>query len=223
MRLTVVIPALDEASVIADAIEHARAHADDVIVADGGSQDDTAARAARAGARVVTSAPGRGIQLNRGAQEAAAGALLFLHADTTLPDEAGKRVRTALEAGAVGGGFAVRFDQRQRLLPLGARIVNLRTRITGCPLGDQAQFVRSDVFEQMGGFRDWPILEDLDFARRLKRVGRTVLIDTPVITAARRFLNQGVVRTIVTNWLIWALYFLGISPTRLAWLYRHIR
>lgn len=223
MRLTVVIPALDEAPIIVRAVEQALAHADDVVVADGGSRDDTVTLAASVGARVVTSAPGRGIQLNRGARDARFDALLFLHADTTLPAEAGARVREALRGGAVGGGFAVRFDERRRLLPLGARIVNLRSRLTGCPLGDQAQFVRRDVFERLDGFRDWPILEDLDFARRLKRVGRTVLIDAPVTTAARRFLTQGVVRTIATNWLIWALYFVGISPTRLAWLYRHIR
>lgn len=223
MRLTVVIPALNEAPVIVYAIEQASIHADDIVVVDGGSEDDTVSLARGAGARVVTSPPGRGIQLNRGAQATQSDALLFLHADTVLPAGAGESIRNALRGGAVGGGFTVRFDQRRSLLPLGARIVNLRTRLTGCALGDQAQFVHRDVFERLGGFRDWPILEDLDFARRLKRAGRTALIKAPVTTAARRFLNQGIARTIATNWLIWALYFVGISPTRLARLYRQIR
>ena len=196
---------------------------DEVVVADGGSHDDTRARAREAGARVVTSAPGRGVQLNQGARAASGEILLFLHADTVLPTGAGARIREVIREGAIGGGFRVRFDAEKRLLPLGARVVNLRTRITGCPLGDQAQFIRREVFETLGGFPDWPILEDLDLARRLKRTGPTTLIDAPVTTAARRFLEQGVVRTITTNWLIWALYFVGVSPERLARLYRHIR
>jgi hypothetical protein len=108
-------------------------------------------------------------------------------------------------------------------LRLGARLINWRTRLTGLPLGDQAQFVRRDVFLAMQGFRDWPILEDLDFALRLKRQGRTVLIGQPVTTAARRFVEQGIVRTVATNWLIWFLFLAGVSPHRLARLYRQIR
>ena len=223
ISLAIVIPALDEAPVIAQAVRRAREHADEVVVVDGGSRDDTARVAREAGAKLVTSAPGRGLQLNRGAAATRAEALLFLHADTLLPPSAGELVRRALAEGAVGGGFAVRFDHPRRLFPLGGRIVNLRTRLTGCPLGDQAQFVRRNVFERLGGFPAWQILEDLDFARRLKRAGRTVLIGAPVVTAARRFLNQGVVRTIATNWLIWLLFFAGVSPARLARLYRHIR
>ncbi len=223
MRLAIVIPTLDEAPLIATVIERARRHADEIIVADGGSHDDSRAIAERHGARVVVSAPGRGTQLNAGARATQADALLFLHADTRLPDGAGDQVRTMLAEGAVGGGFHVRFDDRRRLLPLGARVINLRTRLTRCPLGDQAQFVTREAFETLGGFRDWPILEDLDFARRLKRHGRLALIKAPVETAARRFLRQGVLRTIVTNWLIWALYFIGVDPSSLARLDRHIR
>lgn len=222
-RLAIVIPTIDEVDRIDRAVGIAHREADQVIVVDGGSIDSTRERAGRAGATVVVSPPGRGIQLNRGAQETTADIILFLHADTQLPEGAGDRVRQAIEAGAVGGGFRVRFDSRRKLMPLGGRIVNLRTRLTGCPLGDQAQFVSRAAFEALGGFRDWPILEDLDFARRLRRLGPTKLIDPPVITAARRYLEQGVVRTIATNWLIWGLYFAGVSPERLARLYRNVR
>ncbi len=223
MRLAIVIPTLDEAPLLGAVIAHALEHADEVIVADGGSSDESRAIAKRSGARVVISEPGRGVQLNAGAQAADAEALLFLHADTRLPKGAGTHVRKLLAEGTVGGGFSVRFDDRRRLFPLGARVVNLRTRLTRCPLGDQAQFATRAAFDALGGFRDWPILEDLDFARRLKRHGRVALVKAPVQTAVRRFLRQGVVRTIAANWLIWALYFIGVDPTRLARLYRHIR
>ena len=224
LRLAIVIPTLDEGASLPATLERALAMADQVVVADGGSRDDTREIAARMGARVTISTAGRGIQLNAGARATDADIVLFLHADTRLPDDAHRFVRRAIAEGQViGGGFRVQFDSRRRWLPLGARIMNLRTRLTGCPLGDQAQFVRRDAFDALGGFPDWPILEDLDFARRLKRHGRTVLIDAPVTTAARRFLNQGVTRTIATNWLIWSLYFVGVSPHRLARLYRAIR
>ncbi|MDH3746213.1 MAG: glycosyl transferase, partial [Acidobacteriota bacterium] len=130
---------------------------------------------------------------------------------------------TAIQSGAVGGGFLVVFDTDRWIRRLGARLVNLRTRWTRCPLGDQAQFVTRDAFEALGGFRSWPILEDLDFIRRLKRHGRTALIEKPVTTSARRFEKRGTLRTIATNWLIWLLYFLHVSPHRLACLYRNVR
>jgi hypothetical protein len=109
------------------------------------------------------------------------------------------------------------------VLRLGERLINARTHLTGLPLGDQAQFVTREAFRGLGGYRDWPILEDLDFALRLRRRGRTVLIPSPVTTAARRFVEQGIARTISTNWLIWLLFFCGVSPHRLARLYKHIR
>ncbi len=117
----------------------------------------------------------------------------------------------------------MRFDSNRPIRRLGARLINLRTRWTRCPLGDQAQFVTRQAFEETGGFRDWPILEDLDFIRRLKRHGEIALIESPVTTSARRFEKRGTVRTVATNWLIWLLYFARVSPHRLARLYRNVR
>lgn len=222
MRLAIVIPTLDEERHLRATLPHALALADEVWIADGGSADRTVALAEELGAGVVSSPPGRGPQLNRGAAQAASEALLFLHADTRLPGSAGELVRRALSAGAVGGGFTLRFDSSRPLMRLSARGINLRTRITGCPLGDQAQFVTREAFVALGGYREWPILEDLDFFRRLKRQGRTVLIPDPVITSARRYRSRGIARTLVTNWLIFALYFAGVPPHRLARLYRRI-
>lgn len=217
------MPTLNEEATLCRILPAALAVADEVVVSDGGSTDGTVARAEELGARVVTGPPGRGGQLNRGAKATAADLLLFLHADTMLPEGAARAVREAVANGASGGGFFLRFDVDRPLMRLGGRLINLRTRLTRLPLGDQAQFATREAFERLGGFADWPILEDLDFALKLRRTKRLTLIEAPVTTGARRFLEQGTARTVATNWLIWILFFLGVSPHRLARLYRHIR
>lgn len=204
---------------LADAI----GHGDELVVSDGGSADRTVAIARELGARVVTGPPGRGGQLNRGAAAAAGDLLLFLHADTRLPEDAAAAVRAAVAAGAEGGGFRLAFDDPRPLRRLGAWLINLRTGLTRVPLGDQAQFVTREAFDRLGGYAEWPILEDLDFMRRLKRSGRVAVLAPKVTTAARRFDAAGTAPTIARNWLIWLLYVLGVSPHRLARLYRPVR
>lgn len=221
--VTLILPTLDEASTLERHLPSAAAQADEVVVSDGGSGDATVEVARRLGAKVVAGPPGRGGQLNRGAAAARGDILLFLHADTHLPPGSVDRVRRAVAAGAVGGGFHARFDDPGFWMGLGSRLVHLRTRLTRVPLGDQAHFCTKTAFDALGGYRDWPILEDLDFARRLKSHGKTAILAPPVVTAARRYLTQGIARTIVLNWLIWLLFFTGISPRRLARLYRKIR
>lgn len=194
--------------------------ADEIVVTDGGSQDGTVAVARELGAPVVSGPPGRGPQLNRGARETTADILLFLHADTLLPAGAVDAVRVAVDAGRVGGGFLVRFDDPRPIYRFGTRMVNLRTRLIRSPLGDQAQFVTREAFEQLAGFRDWPILEDLDFIRRLKRLGELEILPYQVVTSSRRYVEGGPVKTVVLNWLIWVLYFSGVPPQRLSRLYK---
>lgn len=223
MRLAIVVPTLDEEDTLRRNLPAALAVADEVVVSDGGSRDGTVEVAHRLGANVVSGPPGRGGQLNRGAAASAADVLLFLHADTTLPACGAEAVRRAVAAGANGGAFLLRFDVDRRTQRFGAWLINRRTRALRLPLGDQAQFATRQVFERLGGFRDWPILEDLDFALRLRRLGGMVLIDQPVTTGARRFIEQGTPRTVATNWLIWLLFFAGVSPHRLVRLYRQIR
>ena len=222
MRVAAVLPTLNEEASLPRTLEHARLESDLVVVADGGSSDSTVAIAYGAGAMVGVSPPGRGCQLNAGARAAiavGASVLLFVHADTMLPAGARGAIERAVESGAVGGGFAVRFDDKRRIFALGSRIVNLRTRLLRAPLGDQAQFATSEAFLALGGFREWPILEDLDFVRRLRRRGRVAVLRLPATTAVRRFVEGGIARTIAINWSIWALYFLGVDPARLARLY----
>ena len=141
---------------------------------------------------------------------------------STTPSSPGAAARSS-SAGARGGAFLLRFDDDRPQLRLGAWLINQRTRWTRLPLGDQAHFVTRETFARLGGFKEWPILEDLDFAWRLRRTGGMVILDEPVTTAARRFVERGVVKTVATNWLIWALFCLGVSPYRLARLYKQIR
>src|ERR1700687_2943908 len=215
----------------------------ELVVSDGGSRDRTVAVARALGARVVEGPAGRGGQLNRGAAATTAEILLFLHADTTLPAGALQAIRAAIggdDAGDVGaattaptaataghavsgGAFLVRFDEGGPLLRLGAWLINQRTRATRLPLGDQAHFVTRAAFAELGGYRDWPILEDLDFAWRLRRHGRTVILRQRVTTGARRFVELGVARTVATHWLIWLLFVAGVSPRRLARFYGPVR
>ncbi len=224
IAVAVVIPTLDEEEALRANLPTAMTAADEVVVSDGGSRDNTVAVARQMGARTVTGIAGRGPQLNRGA-DAAPGvdAFLFLHADTRLPEGALASVRRALLEGNVGGGFRVRFDSDRAIFRLGERLVDLRTRLTRAPLGDQAQFATRRSFEELEGFRNWPILEDIDFIRRLRRCGRIVVLPERVSTSARRYLQCGITRTIMTNWMIWILFSVGVSPQRLARLYRHVR
>jgi hypothetical protein len=157
------------------------------------------------------------------ANPAGADVLLFLHADTTLPPGGAEAVREAVAHGAPGGAFLLRFGTDHPMQRLGSWLVSQRTRWLRVPLGDQAQWATRETFERLGGFPDWPLLEDLDFMRRLRRLPGFTVIEQPVTTGARRFVELGAVRTVAINWLIWLLFFCGVSPHRLARLYRRVR
>lgn len=222
-RLSVVVPALDEEQLLRERLGELLALGDELVVSDGGSRDDTVALARAAGALIAEGPAGRGGQLMRGAATATGDILLFLHADVRLPAGSGEAIRAAVGAGAVSGAFALRFEPATPLLRLGTRLVNWRTRRFLVPLGDQAQFVRRDLFERIGGFRDWPILEDLDLTLRLRRIPGMVILAGPAIVSSRRFLLRGTLRTVAVDWLIWSLFLCGVSPHRLARLYRQVR
>lgn len=221
--VAVLIPTLDEEENLRRYLPALVAGADEVVVSDGGSRDRSREVARSLGARVVAGPAGRGGQLNRAAAAATADVLLFLHADTALPPEGLEAVRRAAAAGARAGAFLVRFGARGWVYRLGEAVVNLRTRLAKTPLGDQAQFATRETFEALDGFREWPILEDLDFVRRLRRSGPVTILPHRVTTSARRFEAGGPLRTVLRNWLIWSLFLLGVSPHRLAGLYREIR
>jgi uncharacterized protein len=219
-RLSVIIPTVDEEDALRATLPAALALGDEVIVSDGGSRDATVDVARQAGAVVVEGAAGRGGQLNRGAAAATGDVLLFLHADTLPAPATRQQIDDAVAAGCGAGGSLLRFDVAGPLLRFGAGWINRRTALLRLPLGDQAQFTTRQAFDEVGGFRDWPILEDLDLMRRLKRRHRVAVLPGLVTTSSRRFRRGGPARTVARNWTIWLLYACGVSPQRLARLYR---
>lgn len=190
---------------------------------DGGSDDGTARVAARfPPVRLLTGPRGRARQMNAGAREARGDVLLFLHADTRLPDGALAAIPTALDdPRAVGGRFDVQFDSPRPLLRTIACFMNLRSRVSGIATGDQALFVRRSVFEATGGYPDMPLMEDIELCRRLKRRGRLAALRLRVTTSARKWEREGAVRTMALMWALRFLYMVGVSPARLhRWYYR---
>ena len=216
-QVSIVIPALNEAPLIAGVVAHARALGpEEVIVVDGGSCDGTAEAARRSGARVLTTPAGRSTQQNAGAREARGDALLFLHADTRLPESALVRVGRVLADSRVAlGAFRLGFDRDDpgmRFLVFGA---DLRARIFGLPYGDQALFLRRETFDRLGGFREIPTLEDLCLVRRAKQLGRVVVAPERVRTSPRRYDRDGLLRNMLLNWRDASLFALGVGPERL--------
>ena len=220
--VSVIIPTRNEEPWIAGTLAAAfRAGASEVIVADSGSTDRTTALAAEGGARVLPCTGPRARQLNDAVKIASNEALIFLHADTQLPAGAALAVVEALAGGkVVFGGFRIAFLEPDRRLRTVAAMINFRTRMTRCPWGDQAQFIRREIFLQMGGFREISLMEDYDLALRMKRQGRTVILPQLVSTSGRRFLNKGVLRTAAINWSIIIRFRLGADPKKLAEWYR---
>ena len=219
--VAVVIPALNEEGTVVRAIESAFvAGASTVIVSDGGSTDATEERSQRAGAFVLSCDDIRGRQMNCAARETEAEILIFLHADSVLPVNAVANVRKTIEGGAIFGGFQIEFIESDPRLRLAAAMINLRTRLTRCPWGDQAQFIERKRFLEVGGFREDPIMEDYEMALRMKKLGRTVILPSRVRTSGRRFLQKGLWRTALINWRIILSYRLGTDPAALAELYR---
>jgi rSAM/selenodomain-associated transferase 2 len=218
--VSVIIPTLNEEEWIASSVESAfAAGANEVIVADGGSDDRTTRHATAAGARVLLSDRMRAKQSNAGARAASHGTLIFLHADTRLPSGAANAVEQALEH-ADFGGFRISFIEPPRRLTLAAAMINLRTRITRCPWGDQAQFIRRDTFLETGGFKEMPLMEDYELAIRMKRRGLTTILPMTVATSGRRFLRKGLLRTAAQNWRTVIRYQAGADINDLARSYR---
>ena len=214
MPVSVIIAALDDEATVGAAIDSAfAAGAAEVIVSDGGSSDRTWQIAKERGANVIQSQPWRSKQFNYAANVAKHAAFLFLHADTTLPAGACAAVDRALKD-ADFGGFRISFIEDAFKLRVAAFLINLRTRITKSPWGDQAQFIRRSAF---GGFREIPLMEDYELASRMKR---RVLLPMYVKTSGRRFLTKGLIRTAIVNWSIILRWRMGADAESLAKIYR---
>lgn len=217
-RLSVVVPALNEARGIADALRALaplRSRGHELIVVDGGSHDGTREIAAALADATIVAPRGRARQMNAGARAARGDALVFLHADTRLPPGGAEVILESLKTHA-WGRFDVQIEGRHPLLPFIARAMNLRSRLTGIATGDQAIFVRREAFE---GFPEIALMEDVAFSKAMKRRGRPACLRARVATSGRRWEARGVLRTVWLMWRLRLLYFLGASPERLARLY----
>jgi rSAM/selenodomain-associated transferase 2 len=223
MTLSVVMPVLNEATRIQSglrALAPLRARGAEVIVVDGGSRDGTAARAGPLTDQVLTAPRGRAAQMNAGAAAATGDVLLFLHADTWLPEYADLLIRDALaRSPQVWGRFDVHFAGGA--LPLVATMMNLRSRLTGIATGDQAMFMTRDAFTRAGGFAEIALMEDIALSARLKRLSRPLCLTARVTTSARRWQTHGALRTVLLMWRLRLAFFLGADPQRLARAYGH--
>lgn len=217
-RVSVVIPALDDAEYVAIAVGSAwAAGAEEVIVVDGGSRDHTREVASAAGARVLVSEAGRARQMNAGAGAANGSVLMFLHADTTLPPRACDLARAALASpGFVAGAFDFAVPATARHARLITLVGKWRARLSGHPYGDQALFVSACTFEDLGGFPDLPTMEDLEFVARLKRLGTVELVPEPATTSARAWQAHGLIGATALNVAAISAYRLGVDPERIA-------
>jgi rSAM/selenodomain-associated transferase 2/rSAM/selenodomain-associated transferase 1 len=219
--LSIVIPTLNEEEHLGQTLAKVgRVPHGEVIVCDGGSQDKTVEIAEEWGARVIRTEPNRGRQMNLGAREASGDILLFVHADTLLPERYSAFIREALtDPKVVGGAFAWKVEPSTPFLRYIEKNVAWRTKIFRMPYGDQAYFVRASVFREIGGYMDIPLMEDVEFIRRLRKIGKMAYIPQPVVTSPRRYQRRGPVRTSLRNKITLFGYYLGIHPERLSKFY----
>jgi rSAM/selenodomain-associated transferase 2 len=218
-ELSIVIPVLNEAPRIAaqlQPLQALRRNNVELIVVDGGSTDGTAQAAAALADRVLIAPRGRACQMNAGAAAAGGRILLFLHADTVLPPNAFAAAVAAIDGGSHWGRFDVRIESRHPLLRVVERMMNWRSRLSGIATGDQAIFVRREMFERIGGFPDLPLMEDIRLSAMLKHQAPPACLAETVSTSARRWETHGVLRTILLMWWLRAAFFCGADPARLA-------
>ncbi len=223
MRLSIVIPTLDEGEVIATlltALQPLRSMGGELILVDGGSRDRTCEQAASLVDCLVFSPAGRALQMNRGAQAAKGEWLWFVHADTRLVERPADYLAAILASRAGWGRCDIRIDGAQPIFRVIERMMNWRSRLSGIATGDQGLFVRRTLFKQLGGFADIPLMEDIELCRRLRARERPNALSLRLQTSARRWQRQGVWRTLVLMWRLRLAYFLGGDPERLARDYR---
>lgn len=226
-KISVIIPTLDEAACIAgtlQALAPYRSRDLEIIVADGGSRDGTKALAATGADQIVDSPPGRAVQLNAGAAAARGDIMIFLHADSQLPVDFDRSIRTAVNGRPMAWGrFDVVIVGKHRGVAMVAAMMNIRSRATGIATGDQGIFVTRELFARLRGFPLQPLMEDIEFSKRAKRVSRPICLRTRIRTSGRRWDRDGIVRTILLMWRLRLAYFFGGDPTELRRRYMDVR
>ncbi|MGR8935719.1 MAG: TIGR04283 family arsenosugar biosynthesis glycosyltransferase [Gammaproteobacteria bacterium] len=217
-QLSIVIPALNEAAAIGPCLQALQRYRNrcEIIVADGGSDDASVVLAVPLADKIVHAPRGRARQMNAGAVEAQAELLLFLHADTLLPDDALTLMQQGIAKGSHWGRFDVRLDGKHPLLKIVARLMNMRSRITGIATGDQGMFMTRQAFRSVGGFPEIALMEDIAVSKRLKKLGKPYCIAQKIVTSARRWEQHGVLQTVLLMWRLRWHYFFGADPEVLA-------
>lgn len=219
MRLSVVLPVLDEAALIHDALadlQPLRATGHELIVVDGGSHDATVQLSQQLADQVLTAARGRAAQMNAGAEHASEDVLLFLHADTRLPPNAWQQIEQSILAGALWGRFDVSLSGNGILLRMVEFFMNKRSRFTGIATGDQGIFVRRDIFNKAGAYPEIPLMEDVALSHRLHRLAKPHCLSARMQVSARRWQQHGVLLTVLLMWRLRLAYFFGVNPAHLA-------
>ena len=221
-EVSVVIPVLNEEVCITRNLERLKKQIGnfEIIIVDGGSKDNTVRIAGKYG-RVFRSRKGRGVQMNYGADKAKGSILLFLHADTLLPEGAIKEVEKVVKEGYDGGRFRHSFDSKSLRLKLGSLFLNLG--IMPFTFGDMGWFVTKKMFKKLKGYGEMSLMEDMDFAKRLSKEGRIILLKSKVVTSARRFIKYGITRQFLLDCMLLFLFFINISPEKSSKLYEDIR
>jgi rSAM/selenodomain-associated transferase 2 len=225
-QLSAIVPMLNESPNIGGTLNALRRGAPnaEIIVVDGGSSDASVAIAQPLCDALISAPRGRARQMNAGARASHGDALVFVHADTLVPRTFARDIAAALsDPAVVGGRFDVRLDESGLPYRIIGAMISIRSRISRTGTGDQAIFVRRDVFESLGGFPELELCEDLEFSRRLKRAGRVACLRTRVTTSARRWGRDGVARTVVKMWIIRAMYLMGVRPALLKRIYSDTR
>lgn len=222
--ISIIIPALNESSIILDTLQPLqpmRARGHEIILVDGGSNDATLELAQPYVDKVISTSPGRAIQMNEGALNTTRKILWFLHADTCAPDNADQLILHALnDRKAPWGYFDVQLSGKHPLLRMVETSMNLRTRLTGIATGDQGIFITKENFFNANAFANIPLMEDIELSRCLKKYHRPVRIHSKLITSSRRWEKNGILKTILLMWRLRLAYALGADPDKLAALYR---
>lgn len=220
--ISIIIPVLNEEKNISNALANIeRLNGEkEIIVVDGGSIDNTVEIVKKKGVMLLSSQKGRACQMNKGVEIANSDTLLFLHADTTLPENAITRIEKAMKNHKIiGGRFDVGFDDNRFIFRLIALLMNWRSRLTGIFTGDQAIFIRKSVFKGIGGYLEIPLMEDIALSKKMKRTGRVACLGDSTITSARKWKEEGIIKTILLMWFLRLLYFFKISPRFLSRIY----